>query len=563
MKKWDEVRTFAEHLQQARTPREKEWVELSRWICPYRGVFTGEDLAPRGRRRDQDGSRDGNYRFTQAATQALLKGASGITSGMTPRNVSWFEPEFDNPDMAEASGARVWLDEVDRRMKNTLAEGGFYQAVQSFNTDLLWAGCALLYSENSPVSVMRYECVQVGTFCVQLDSDGRLDAVVRTMAWTPARMAQHFGRDALSDGTKSKLEKSPYELVRVTHCVRRRDLRDPGKRDRKNMPWESYFWEDGADDFLHEGGFNEMPYFFAVWYEGQTPYGTGPGDEALPDSRQIDLLERNKLEGLAKLVRPPVQYPGQFKERLRLEPGGMTPVMDKNILITPIIDLGPYASSLQYLQAELQTVGTRIEQELMASIFASMPLDQRPKDMSATEFLERKREALQQLGPVISAYEPNVLTPLLERTLAALDRAALLPPPPPDLAGYPLLMKLDFVSPLANALRQTGAETTRAILQDVAGLAQLNPEVLDKIDLDQAIDELATGLGVPGKIVRADADVEQIRQTRAQQQAAMMQQQQMATAAETASRAAQGINSLAGAVQSVNDITQAQEGGQQ
>ncbi len=551
MEKWEDVRAFASHLESARTPREKEWLELSRWICPYRGIFTGEDLAPHGTRRN-------NNAFLSTTTQALLRGASGITSGMTPRNISWFEPDFDDPNMAEAPGARVYLDEVDRRIKATLAEGGFYQAIQAFNTDLLWAGCALLYSEASPVSALRFECVQVGTFCIALDADGRLDAVTRTMAWTPARMAEHFGKEALCKGTQQKLEKSPYDLVRVTHCVRRRDLRDPGKLDKKNMPWESFFWEEGGDDFLHEGGFNEMPYFFAVWHEGQTPYGTGPGDEALPDSRQADLLDHKKLESIGKLVNPPVQYPQMMKNRLNLEPGGMTPVPE-NIQITPIFNLGPVAQSLQYLQEEINNIGMRLEKELMASIFASMPLDQRPKDMSATEFLERKREALQQLGPVISAYEPNVLTPLLERTAATLDRGALLPPPPQALQGYPLLMKMDFVSPLANALRQTGAETTRALLQDVAMLAQLNPEILDKVDLDQAVDELATGLGVPGKIIRADADVAQIRQQRAQQQAAMQEQAFLAQQAQTAATAAKGVADMASAAQSVTDTVQGEQ----
>ena len=549
MEKWEDVRAFASHLESARTPREKEWLELSRWICPYRGIFTGEDLAPRGTRRN-------SRAFLSTVTQALLRGASGITSGMTPRNISWFEPEFDDPEMTEASGARVYLDEVDRRMKNVLAEGGFYQAVQAFNTDLLWAGCAMLYSELSPVSVLRFECVQVGTFCIALDADGRLDAVVRSMVWTPARMAEHFGKDALTKGSQQKLEKQPYDLVRVYHCVRRRDLRDPGKLDKNNMPWESYFWEEGGDDFLHEGGFNEMPYFFAVWHEGQTPYGTGPGDEALPDARQIDLLEHNKLESMGKLVNPPVQYPQLMKNRLHLEPGGMTPVPE-NVQITPIFNLSPVAQSMQYLQQEIDNVGMRLEKELMASIFASMPLDQRPKDMSATEFLERKREALQQLGPVISAYEPNVLTPLLERTAASLDRAALLPPPPPALQGYPVIMKMDFVSPLANALRQTSAETTRALLSDVAMMVQAtqNLEILDKIDLDQAVDELATGLGVPGKIIRADADVAQLRQQRAQQQAAMQQQALMAQDAQTAATAAKGVADLAGAAQSITNTT--------
>ena len=549
MSRWQEVKMFASHLHGAREAREKEWRELSRWICPYRGVFEGEDIAPNATRRNRRA-------FTQAATQALVRGASGMTTGMTPRNIAWFRPEFTEQELVELPGARAWLDAVDWAMKETLANGGFYQAIQAFNTDLLWAGCALLYSETSPRTAMRYECCQIGSFSVALGPDGRLDAVVRSMAWTPARIAQIFGRDKMSEGSRSKLEKQPYEPVRVMHMVRRRNFRDPAKQDKKNMPWESFFWEDaGEEKFLSEGGYMEMPYFFAAWHEGQTVYGTGPGDEALADSLQMDRMERTKLEGLAKLINPPVQYPYGMKDTVRLGPGDMNPVTER-VQIAPIIDLSPYAQSFRWLQEELQTVGQRLGQELQANIFVSMPLEQRPKDMSATEFLERKREALQQLGPVISAYEPNVLTPLLERTAAALDRAALLPPPPESLQGIPLMMQMTFISPMANALRQTNAETTRAFLQDVAGLVQLtgSPGVLDKVDTDQAVDELATGLGVPGTIVRADADVEKIRQQRAQEQAAQQQAMMEAQQAQTGATTAGALNDAAGAAEKINNM---------
>ena len=81
---------------------------------------------------------------------------------------------------------------------------------------------------------------------------------------------------------------------------------------------------------------------------------------------------------------------------------------------------------------------------------------------------------------------------------------------------------------------------------------QRNPlEVLDKVDVDQMVDELATGLGVPGKVIRADPDVAQIRQQRAEAQAAQMQQQQQMLEAQAAVQNAQG---MANAAKTVNDI---------
>ena len=534
----EDVQRLASHLEGLRSARMGEWQELARWLAPHRGVFDGELTLDRGTRRNKEA-------FLSVGSAALRKGAAGLTSGMTPRNAEWFEAAFRDGDMWEQSGAPAWLDEVNARMNAALTAGGFYQAIHAFNTDLLWAGCAMLYVEADATTDIRCECIDIGSFAVGMDTGGRLDAVVRRIRMTPARIAQIFGKEAMSDGSRKALEVTPYAPIEVVHVVMRRDMHDPGKLDSASMPWASCFWEVGSEKFLREGGYMEMPYFFTTW-NACGLYGTGPGDDALSDIRQIDKMERDKLVGLDKLVSPPVAAPEQYKDTVYLYPNAVNYVASGQ-QITPILDLSPYARAFQFLQTELQTVAGRVENEMLASVFASVPLDQRPRDMSATEFLERKREALQQLGPVMSAYEPNVLTPLLWRVAGILDRAGLMPPPPESLAGIALPMKIDFTSPVANALRQNGAETTRALVQDVLALAQADPQVLDKIDLDQAVDELATGIGAPGGIIRADADVQAIRQQRAQAQAAQLED----AAAQQTVQTAQGMAQTA---KTISDI---------
>ena len=63
-------------------------------------------------------------------------------------------------------------------------------------------------------------------------------------------------------------------------------------------------------------------------------------------------------------------------------------------------------------------------------------------------------------------------------------------------------------------------------MDQVGPWAQSQPTILDKLDLDQMVDELAQRLGVPASIIRSDEQVAAIRQQReqaaaAQQQAAM------------------------------------------
>lgn len=538
-----EAQQFATHLVRDKVLREKEWRHLAKWLAPHRGMFTGEDDRMFSTRRNP-------FAFLTTQIQCIQRGAAGITSGMTPRNASWFSLEFQDKKLAEISGARAWLDEVYNLMLITLRDGGYYQAIHACNTDLLWAGCFLLYAEKDTLNPIRFENVQIGSFTIALNEYQQLDAVCRTSIWTPARLVNTFGDKVLHPTTLKMLQDNPYDPIRVYQLVRKRNLRDSTKMDSKNMPYESLFWEQGGKNFLHVGGYEEMPFFFTSWNFGRNQYGTGPGDNALFDSQQLDELETRKLEALAKLTSPPVQASKNLKDIVRLGPNDIN-FVNANSTISPILDLNPISHSIQALQNEIEIVKNRLADTLQASIFMSMPLDQRPHDMSATEFMERKQEALQQLGPVMAAYEPNVLTPMLRRVQMTLDRAGLLPRPPESLRGVELATQTTFISPIANALRQNNLQAMQAAWQVVAQIAQIQPDALDKLDTDQMLDEFASGLGVPGGVMRSDEDVAKMRQQRQEQQ---MQMQTAQAQHQQAGNLMQNAKGIADALQKVQQM---------
>ena len=62
----------------------------------------------------------------------------------------------------------------------------------------------------------------------------------------------------------------------------------------------------------------------------------------------------------------------------------------------------------------------------------------------------------------------------------------------------------------------------------------MNPEVLDKVDFDQTVDEYASMFAVRQGVVRPDDDVAVIREQRAQAQAQAQAQEQARGIAETA-----------------------------
>ena len=94
---------------------------------------------------------------------------------------------------------------------------------------------------------------------------------------------------------------------------------------------------------------------------------------------------------------------------------------------------------------------------------------------------------------------------------------------------------------MAQMLEQSGAVATAQFMEQIAPLIQISPDIMDKIDVDQMIDELAQRMGVPASIIRSDETVAAIRQQRAEAQAA-----QQAQAAKLGNVKTQGT--VAGAV---------------
>ena len=115
----------------------------------------------------------------------------------------------------------------------------------------------------------------------------------------------------------------------------------------------------------------------------------------------------------------------------------------------------------------------------------------------------------------------ELLDPLIDRTFNIMLRNELLPPPPKELEGMDLSVK--YISVMAQAMKLTGIAGIERFMSFAGNLAQAKPEVLDKIDFDQTLDEYANMVGTPPSIVKDDDSVAKLRKQRADQESAMQQ----------------------------------------
>jgi hypothetical protein len=247
----------------------------------------------------------------------------------------------------------------------------------------------------------------------------------------------------------------------------------------------------------------------------------------------LQKMQAKALVALDKLVDPPMNAPLNLKnEGASIIPGGVN-YLDLNQgqqSFVPAYQVNPDFQSIEY---KIEKVQQAIREGFFADLF--LMIANSPKDMTATEVLERHEEKLLMLGPVIERIQPELLDRVIDRTFYLMDQVGLIPMPPKELEGMEL--EVEYISLLAQAQKMVGITAIEQTAAFVGNLAAVKPEALDKFDQDEAVDQYADMVGVPPKIIVPDDKVQEIRAERAQQ---MAQQQAM----ETGERLAEGAKTL-------------------
>lgn len=498
------AREIVDAIELGRDPWRQSWNEIEDYIMPrisqnHLGYgYGGHKPDPKQGRRIIDAT----------ATRAVRILAAGMQGGLTSPARPWFRLRLANDHESESGPERRWLDVVERRMYAALARSNFYQVIHALYTELAAFGSADIYHELDSKRLMRFTNLTCGEFAWACDAAGRVDTVARRVYMTARQLAQRYGEERMSPRTRRLLHQSPEEQVEIVHLVRPRMERKYNALGAMNMPWESLVWEaDEAHVFLHEGGYEEFPHLTARWdVSGCELYGRSPGMDVLPDVKMLQEMARSQLLAIHKVVNPPMRVPTSFKQRLNLIPGGLNYVPSgQNESVGPLYQINPDISAVSQ---KIEDVRSAIREGFFNDLFLMFTSEGR-SNVTATEVAERSEEKLLMLGPVIERHQTELLDPLLERTYGMLKRAGMLPVPPMELEGQSL--RVEYVSALAQAQRAVTAQAIRSFASDVATLSKIAPSVLDKVDFEQAVDELGSIACVPASLIRSDTEVEALR----------------------------------------------------
>lgn len=541
-----ELTTRAQYLAR----KQALWQERSSWFAHWKDI--SENLLPRSGRffiSDRNrGDKRHNSIVDSTGTHALRVLAAGMMAGMTSPARPWFRLATPDTDLMEYTPVNIWLDKVSKLMREIFARSNTYRALHSIYEELGAFNTAADLILPNFQNVTHHMPLTIGEYAIATDDEGNVDTLVREFDMTVAQMAGQFGLEKCSTTVKTLYKNGTGfdQWVPVIQLIEPRKLRDYSKRDNKNMPFKSCYFEAGGneDQLLRESGYKRFPGLCPRWsVSGGDVYGNGPGMEALGDIKQLQHDQLRKMQGIDYKVKPPLQLPLALKDKSHSTLPGGTAYFDttgqQGNKISSMFDVN---IDLSHLLEDIKDVRGRIHSAFYADLFLMLANDDR-SGTTAREIAERHEEKLLMLGPVLERLHNELLTPLIDNTFDFMIAADILPPPPEELNGVDL--NVEFVSMLAQAQRAVGTQSVDRLLGTVGSIAlmQINagqaPSAMDKLDTDKVIDEYAGMLGTDPNFIIAGDKVAMIRDERVKAQQAAQKAAAMQQAVETAKTASE------------------------
>ncbi len=500
-----------------RSNMEAIWQEVAEFELPNSsGIFSTDG-------DDTPGARKTSRLYDSTAIQANQDLAASIHSTMTNPASMWSKIRFKDDSLNNNEEAVKWLEEVNKRIHQAFNESNFdteasrnYQAYSSLGTMVLFHEEV---DTESPLSFggFRFKGLHLSEVACDEGIDGSVDTVFRKFKITLKQMFEKWP-DQMDDGMLTQMEKDPSTKITILHAVFERKVTevtiDPltGLAPPNKRPVASIYVDMKKGVLLEEGGFYEFPYYVTRWstMPGEV-YGRSPGMIALGDVRTLNTLKKITLEGVAKAVNPPMFA----QERSILGSIDLRP--SKISIVSDIDGLKEFNTGARF---DVSNFTAKELQEQIKSVFfldkLLLPPRQDTGEMTATEVLQRLEQMQKVLGSTLGRLNSEFLSPLIVRSFKIMLRGGALPIEPSIVAESPLDVEIVFINSLARAQQIEDVNTIQGWIQQLAGLAQLKPEVLDYIDADGIAKHLAKVRGVPEVAIKSDDVVAELRKQQAQ-----------------------------------------------
>ena len=519
----------------------KKWAAYRRAFAPSRGRFSAAE-SERGRDKSPRRKNSAPYKTAEEF-------AAGLQSGLVSISRKWFTLGLFNNRMMTAERVKSWISQVEEIVALRMVQTNFYDQFNDFLKEQGVFGTAAMFIEEDPRDIFICRTLTAGEYAIDVDEQGKVNRFCRKLLYTAQQLSDDFGIESLPPVMREELRdrhrREDDKRYEVRHLIQPNAKYQAYQIGPKGMLFQSLWWLPGREEpeFLRVSGYNEFPVIVGRWkVVGSDIYGCEhPGETALDDANTLQTLETDARGALERAVKPPMLAPKSLMDHVDNRPSHVTYFEEaaggKPPMVQPLFNM-----NFDFVSAEekIKALIGHIERAFYVDLFRMWASDMRA-GRTATEVEAREQEKMYIFSPIALRQTSDVLDPAIIRIFRIIERADLLPPPPPDLEGNEI--RIEYVSEFALLQKRAAQGGIQTLLSFVGELAQLQaaagapPEVIDRIDADEVVEVIAAMHGTSAGIVLGDDAVAKIRETRAEQ----MRQQQMAAMAAQAAQAAPGL----------------------
>jgi hypothetical protein len=277
-----------------------------------------------------------------------------------------------------------------------------------------------------------------------------------------------------------------------------------------------------------------MPAFTHRFYtRDDEPYGFGCGQNALMDTRFLNIMAKTEIVSAMKHSSPAWALPSNaFIQPLDLNPDAPNYYDSDNLTKDKIFPLGANGN-IQINELMLEKHEQALKDHFFYDVF--LAFQGITKQMSVPEVMQKANEKMSMLGPAAGGFSlvlGNVWNILLDKAF----RAGRLPKMPDELRADPNY-EIDITSALMLAQKSQDLRALQNALAIGKEVAEFDPSVIHKVDGFQAMDSIWKYSGADPAICRDTDEAKQRVAAQAEQQAQeqqLIQAQQGANIAKTA-----------------------------
>ena len=494
---------------------ESHWQDLTNFVLPNESDFN---------LKRSKGDKRTTLVYDSTAIHANEMLAAGLHGMLTNPASNWFSLRVkDSMDsFADNAEAKQWLEETTNVILAELSapDVAFPSHIHEYYLSLCSVGTACMFvGEPTTREGISFRSIHIDEIFIAENADGIVDTVFRIFKMTVRQIVQKWGEKSLSPRIQRMYEKKEFDKeVELFHCVYPRDDVDKGKKAATMLPVASVYIDEKEKHVLAEGGFDEMPYMVGRWSKtvGEV-FGRSPAMTALPDIKMLQEIMKTTIKAAQKVVDPPLLVPDDgVLGPVRTIPGGLNYYRaSSGARIEPLLTGGNIGLSYEMMND--------LRERIRTTFFLDQLQFQGAPRMTATEVVERTERTLRLLGPTLGRLQSEFLGPMIERIYGVLVRAGRLPEPPESISE--LELKIEYVSPLARAQRQTETQGIMRTLEFVGPIAGMDPQAAQIIKGADTVRHIAELNGVPPMLLKSDDDL--MAEMQAQQQAQAAQQQMM------------------------------------